>query len=555
MSANAYSHPSEPASGYLRVLAGRWRVVVATLAVCLGAAAIVLALTPKSYTANAEILVSPISAAADEDFVGVPVLRDSAISPTTSVLTVARLVKSPETVAIARRRYGGGAGASLASKVSVTPLSQTSIVQVSASGSSPEAAARLANTFANATIARQTAVFQRALRATVETLQRQSIALHGTAVATQRGALQARLAVLTPLVGASDPTLHVLSPAVPPASAAEPRPLLTLGAAAIAGLLLGALLVFLREATDPRVRRVDQVLAELPLDRRAQAVARIGHAAARSRGAAAAVRPLVARLLAAAPAGSASSIVVVSAGEGEGRTSAAVAIARAAARLRRRVVLADCDVAHPSVADAFGIEGHAGSTALQGSELVHPVPGEPNVLLTLPPHVHPAGQPTFDPESAAQHQAKLREQADVVVVDSPAAATDPTAVALAGAADAVVVVARLGRTRKEELRELREILADAHLVPAGMVVLGPTSAVVVGRDGLRRALRKLGGAVTAVVSPLRDPYDDPGAEADGDGAEELQAHLAPARRAERADVSASLLAGGSAPETPTLPPQ
>lgn len=532
MSAHTSTSPAQAPPGYLRVLGGRWRVVVATIAVCIVAAALVLAAVSKTYTAHAQLLVTPISATSDEDFVGVPVLRDSTISPTTSVLTVAKVVKTPATLALVQRAYGGTSGESLAGDVTVTPLSQTSIVDIAATSSSPDGAARLANTFARATIVQRTAAFQRGLRATVATLQKQSNALHGGTVDAQRAALQARLAVLTPLLGKQDPTLQIFDRAAPPTSAAAPRPALTLGAAAVVGILLGLLLALLRERTDSRVRRLDHVLAELPLAGRRHAVARIGHAASRSRVAAASsVRPLVARLLGAT--GATTAVVVVSATEGEGRTSVAAAIARAAGRLRRRVVLADCDVAHPHVAAAFGVEPRTGNGS-QRNDLVRPT-GEPNVLLALPPHVHAAGQPALDTETAAQRQAELREHGDLVVVDSPAALTDPSAVALARTADAVVAVARLGHTRKEDLHELAEVLAEAGVTAAGVVVLGPRSTLVEAIDGSRAAWRRLGGALHGARAWLRDPAEELATSPeDGESTEKLQEQLAPSRRKEAA---------------------
>jgi capsular polysaccharide biosynthesis protein len=319
-----------PSIDYMRIVRGRWRVLAATLILCLAVAAVVALSAPRSYSATADVLVTPVSSA-DSDFVGISVLRDSTIAPTTSVLTVAGLVKTPQTTALALRHYPRGTSpAALDSKISVSPLSQTSVVAITGSGSSPEAAAGLANAFAQATIAGRTAAFQRTLRLTVDRLRRQSASLKGTAGEAQRTALQTRLADLTPLLGQNDPSVQLLNPAVPAGAVASGRKALILAAAAAAGLLLGLLFVWLREVTDPRLRRRDQAVADLVPGRGVRALAETtpgGDLPA----------SFVSRLLA---AGGGVRTVAVLGLDYEDAEAGCSALARTATRLRRRVVLA-----------------------------------------------------------------------------------------------------------------------------------------------------------------------------------------------------------------------
>lgn len=385
------------------VIRGRWKALVATVAVCIGVAAIVAAMTPSSYSSTAQLLVSPISSA-DTDFVGVTVLRDSTISPTTDVLTVARLVKAPGTLARVARAYPSGSTAALADKVSVSPLSETSIVAVTATGSSPSSAARLADVFAQATVAQQAATFQSSLRSTVSLLQARESALSSAATA-EKDALQARIASLAPLVGTGDPTLQVLTPAVAPTAPSSPSHTLVLGAALLAGIVLGILAAFLREATDDRVRRLDQALVEAPMPRLAAASVTMSptlHSIAP-----APLRALAARLLAAHRGEDGVSIAVVGGGEdGSVRSAAAAAIARAL--------------------------------------------GAPRPASGL---------------------SEARAHARVVVRDYPAPTFDPGSISAASAADAVVVVAQAGSTRKEDLRSEVEILAGADAAPSALVLV------------------------------------------------------------------------------------
>jgi capsular polysaccharide biosynthesis protein len=357
MSANTISQSTAPR--YLDVLRGRWRIVTAVFAVSLLAAAVALAAQGSSYKASAQILVSPISAA-DTDFVGVPVLRDSTISPTTSVLTVAGLVKTPATEAIARRMLGASETPDqLAANVSASPLSQTSIVEITASGSSADGAARLANAFAHATIARRTAEFQAALAPLVKRLQRRVDGLHGTGVSAERTAIQARLATLAPLVGAQDPTVRLVDAATPPHGASGPHSALTIGAAAVAGIVLAVLLALGREATDPVLRRRDQVLALLPSEDTQLAEVAAYSAPSRS------LRKLAARLATERPAGT---VAVVGAGAEDGRDGAAYALARELEQLRRNVTLWQDDGDPPSDRDDLVVVG-CGAPGVDGSAL------------------------------------------------------------------------------------------------------------------------------------------------------------------------------------------
>lgn len=338
--------PPEPAGslgGHFAVIRGRWKVLASTLVVCLGVAAIVASRTAASYSSTAQILVSPISAA-DPDFVGVSALLDSTISPTTPVLTVSRLVKAPATLRIVAPHYPGTSPSALADDVAVSPLSETSIVAVTGTGSSPAAATRLADTFARATVANRAATFQRSLRSTVGLLQRRVDGLHGTTTVAERDALQARLASLAPLVGTGDPSVKLLNAAVSPAGPSSPSKSLVLGATALAALVLGVLLAFFREATDDRVRRIDQALVEAPMPRGTAVAVPVARGASSRPVPQAPLRRLVTRLLLAPRGRDAGSIAVVGVDDGgEARTATAATLTRLVAA--RRVAPDDPTVA------------------------------------------------------------------------------------------------------------------------------------------------------------------------------------------------------------------
>jgi Mrp family chromosome partitioning ATPase len=77
---------------------------------------------------------------------------------------------------------------------------------------------------------------------------------------------------------------------------------------------------------------------------------------------------------------------------------------------------------------------------------------------------------TLDTEKAHAIVAQLKEHADVIVIDSPPLPEVAESVALADAADVVLIAVRLGHTRRDRLDELRRMLALRGISPLGFVV-------------------------------------------------------------------------------------
>jgi Mrp family chromosome partitioning ATPase len=65
---------------------------------------------------------------------------------------------------------------------------------------------------------------------------------------------------------------------------------------------------------------------------------------------------------------------------------------------------------------------------------------------------------------------RLSKIADVVVVDTPPLPEVAEVLDMASAVEVVIVAVRLGRTRRDKLGELRDLLASRGISPAGFVV-------------------------------------------------------------------------------------
>lgn len=170
-------------------------------------------------------------------------------------------------------------------------------------------------------------------------------------------------------------------------------------------------------------------------------------------------------------------VLVTSSVPGEGKTMTAVNLATTLAKGDLRVILVDGDLRRPMVGTFFGIPSHRATLAqlllgntTVGNALVS-VPGYDDRLrlLTASPE-HGLLIDLLQSDRVDKLLAELRLEADVIVLDSPPLTEVADALILADAVDAVVVAVRLGRTGRNQLSELRRMLAQRGISPAGFVV-------------------------------------------------------------------------------------
>jgi capsular exopolysaccharide synthesis family protein len=175
------------------------------------------------------------------------------------------------------------------------------------------------------------------------------------------------------------------------------------------------------------------------------------------------------------------SVLVTSAGEQEGKTTVATRLALVTAAAGSRVILVDADLRRAGASARLGIEADAGlGAALVGerslaeSLVEHPVQGVAGGRLS----VLPAGPPPPDPAALIGSQAmerllrELESDSDLVVIDTPAALAVSDPVPLMRLVSGVVVVARLGRARRESVRRLQKVLKTAGGTALGVVATG-----------------------------------------------------------------------------------
>jgi non-specific protein-tyrosine kinase len=358
--------------------------------------------------------------------------------------------------------------------MTIEPIAQSTLVAVRATRGSAAEAANLANAYAKAAVDQRTADLHRAINEQLPQLRAR--------LPLNRDTLNARVTSLASLAAAPDPTIRVAAPAGVPGSAASPKPKLALAAGLLGGLILGLGAAFASQALDPRLRREEQIreLFRLPLlarvpklegDREGDTGAPVSSAAIE------AYRTLRATLTARSE-GQLRSVLVTSSQAGEGKTTTAINFARVLAQGGSRVILIEGDLRRPSIVENLSVRPLAGiaavligSVRLEDALFTTEEYGD-NLSFLLAEHSAQALSDRLSLPAARQLIYEAEGLADYVIIDSPPLTEVVDALPLAQHVDAVIIVARAGTSRLNRLRELGEMLAQAGVTPAGIVMTG-----------------------------------------------------------------------------------
>jgi succinoglycan biosynthesis transport protein ExoP len=464
---------------YLQALRHHWLAIAALVALAVAAAVAYSTQSGKRYDAEAVLFVTPLPSA-DDALASIGVFREAGSGAATSVYALGRILTTPKVVDEVKVRLGEpqATRSEILSLVKINPVQQSATVSIVASSRSPERSTRIANAFADVVMAQRGAQVQQDLGAARARLRAR---LAGAAGRDEALGIQERLAELASFIGTGDPTLRILTRAVPPDKPSSAGPLVSIVIAVLASLLVGIAGAFALEALLPRVQSDDDalqrvpILANVPRTRR-----RVVRAYLNGSGTLPGDLWEAYRMLRASLGGSSNrTVLVTSAIQGEGKTMTSVNLAIALAASGLRVVLVDGDLRRPMVGRVFGISQTSGGFAELLFERAEPkdvlvaAPGYGDRLrLLLAGSERPLD--LLEGRRIAAMLNRLRSEADVIVVDSPALTEFADAIALADAVDTVLVAVRLGRSRRDKLAELERRLAQHGIVPTGFVVTGRT---------------------------------------------------------------------------------
>jgi capsular exopolysaccharide synthesis family protein len=499
---SGWRHPRIDNSGiqrYIETVTERWRLVVAVVVLTTAVAVLYVALAPKVYEADADLLVTPVSAD-DPALTGLGLIRESS-DPTRDVETAARLVTSRNVADLVRARLSLSEDAdAVTAKVDAAPVAQSNIVAITAQADSPELARDLANGFADGVVAERSTELRRQLDPLIERT-RERIA-GGEDTSTAGASLIDGLDQLERLKVGGDPSMRVSTRAVAPDSPVAPRPFVTIFAGLLGGLVLGIGGAFAVQALDPRLRREQQlrerfslpILARIPRERAGGGPVRAfkrnddtrrplgpSELSPRTVEAYRTLRTVLSIGVEETTQGRA--ILVTGPSPAEGKTTTAVNLATSFALAGKRVILIEADFRRPSVARALKVRPRVrvekvllGEARLQDALVTTELLGDD---LRVLPAVRSSDRISELLSLPVAHKLldDARAIADVVVLDTPPLTEVVDALPLARYVDDVLIVCRLGSTNLDRLTRLSDVLDQNGIEPAGFVLVGAGSSV------------------------------------------------------------------------------
>lgn len=378
----------------------------------------------------------------------------------------------------------------LVARVDARPVADTALVELSAEGPSPETAKQLAEGVVEgflATIDAESRQRTQQFRSRIEEqiadinkqiagLQRGNAAANTEQIDSLRAAKTALTQQLGSLVAGGIAQAANVSLAAPPTASSvpvRPRPVLNIITGLLLGLILGSGLAYLRAFLDRGLhaaRDLEElidapVLASVPLRRRYSSEdAVLGEA----------YDVLRANLAFLALDKPLQVITFTSYNPGEGKSSTVEGLAHAGVRGGMSVIVIDGDVRTRALSGRLGQQDAPGLT-----NVVAGMARLEDTVIALSPGLSllPAGPVPPNPPSMlssarmAETLARLREQHDLVIIDSPPVAHLADASILAAVSDGVVVVARVGVTNRADILAAAANLRHSPTPVVGVVVL------------------------------------------------------------------------------------
>lgn len=475
--------PREGLGHYVEVIRDRRRLIVACVVVVAIVAVLFAKLSSPEWKAESHLLITPVNS--ETNLVGLGLITNSA-SPTADVLTAASLVTTSEVGALVAAQLGHTTGRAVLGQVSAVPVAQSNVVAITATDGTAQGAQAIANAFALATVRQRTRALHRQLEAIIPALKRQVEALPASQQ-TGQGSLGERLAYLQTLAAGPDPTISVESLAQRPTAPAWPKTKLSVIAGILIGLVIGVGAAFALESLDPRIRREETlrrifrlpVLARVPRERRPASRHMPLRPGELSPSAQESYRMLRVALRARGESAEMHSLMITGSTRSEGKSTVALNLAATIAFSGARVILVEADLRRPSLAGALDLLAKRGKRGTAGvlmgeislQDALLPVPRLSENLSVL--LVEQSAPYLADGLLAASDElvAQASSLADYVIFDAPPVTEVSDALPLTQHVDDVLIVARLGYSRTDQLINLGEVLARQNVRPSGLVVV------------------------------------------------------------------------------------
>lgn len=423
---------------YWRTIRRRWRLVVLTLAATLAVAtALTLSSTPQ-YSSSTRLFVSTSESDSSAAYTG-------NLFATQRVTSYADLVGSRKLAEQVSNDLGGGLDPEmLREQVEATVVPETVNLEITATHPDPATAKAVAQAYAEQ------------LSVLVDELE------------TPKGKS-------TPLIKTT-----IVDDAQESTSPVSPQPVRNLGLALVLGLLLGVGLAVARELLDTSINSNDDVaeVTEAPIlaNISADPAARLAPIDTLTQLTpwAESFRVLRTNMQYVEIDEEQKVLVVTSALPGEGKSTTAINLAMTMSLADRRVVLVECDLRRPLIADRLGLDDAVGTTSVLIGKV--PLADALQSYGDSALRVLACGPRPPNPSELLQSHAMegllsdLRRDFDIIVLDAPPLLPVTDAALLASQADGAVIVVRHGRTTKDQLGHAIERLDAVDAKTLGVVV-------------------------------------------------------------------------------------
>jgi polysaccharide biosynthesis transport protein len=386
--------------------------------------------------------------------------------------------------------------------ISATADSDTSYVTLSATAGTAKLAQRVASTYAKVFVTEQARDAVQGISSAVSLVTAQYKALTPAEQAQPQGlALQARSQSLAILAKLQTGNVSVAGSASLPSAPSSPRVSRDVALGGILGLLIGIGIAFVLERLDRRIRDAKELesiydlplLASVPERPQYEVLSALGFA---KRSASPVIYDEVFNLLRSylryfSVGRELRTVLVISAGPGEGKTTVSYNLAKSAATLGSKTLLIEADLRRGTmIAPLLGGFEPGLSDVLLGDisleSAIHSVEigsgGELDVLVAgeIPP---PNPGELIESDAMESLLERARTLYELVVVDTPPLSLIADAVPLLTKVDGVIVVGRIGRSRRDAAEQLRKQLIRLRAPVLGIVANGLRRPAAVGRNG------------------------------------------------------------------------
>ncbi len=279
--------------------------------------------------------------------------------------------------------------------------------------------------------------------------------------------------------------VQLVSKASVPTAPISASPLRNGALGLVGGLVTGLALAFLLDQLDDRLRRKEElesaagvtVLGLLPRVNRRRARQGVITLMSPSSPTAESYRTLRTSLQFMAIDRPIRSLQVTSPTTGEGKTTVVTNLAASFAQAGQRVILLDCDLRRSKVHEQFGVSNERGFTSVlldqcALADVITTIDDEPFLAIVPAGPVPPNPSELLSSRRALDILDTLRENCDILLIDSPPVLPVTDALVVSRHVDATILVARPKRSTKRQVTRAHELLDQVGAPLVGTVLNG-----------------------------------------------------------------------------------